>query len=314
MKKISFVIPCYRSEKTIEKVINEILETVALREEYDYEVICINDCSPDNVYEVLKNLAAQNHKIKVINFAQNRGKHAAVLAGYSFANGDYIVNLDDDFQSPGCNLWQLLDPLIGDGYDFVTARYKRKEQAAWKNMGSAVNNLMSQIMLGKPRGLRFENFFAMKRFVKDEISKYTNPYPYLEGLILRVTHNICSVEMEERGRADDNATGYTFTKSLALWINGFTAFSVKPLRFATFAGGVAAVIGFVYGIIMIIRKLLGLNVVLGYTSLVVIQLFLGGMILMCLGLVGEYVGRIYICLNKSPQYVVRDTINITEEK
>ena len=309
MEKISFVIPCYRSEKTISVVVAELIETVHQRENFDYEIICVNDSSPDNVYQVLEALAEGNSRIKVINLAKNMGKHAAVLAGYAYADGSYIVNLDDDFQSPGYELWKLIDPLVQEGFDFVTAHYKRKEQAAWKNAGSAVNNLMSRLMLGKPKGLRFENFSAMKRFVMEEIVRYTNPYPYLEGLVLRVTRNIKTVEMEERGRADKNATGYTFSKSLALWINGFTAFSVKPLRLATFTGIATAAIGFIYGIIMIIRKLLGWNVVLGYTSLLVVQLFLGGMILMCLGLVGEYVGRIYICLNKSPQYVVRNTIN-----
>ena len=111
MTLLSFVIPCYRSEKTIEKVIDEIIATVAQREGYDYEVIAVNDSSPDNVYEVLKRIAAANKKVKVINFAKNMGKHAAVLAGYSVARGKYIVNLDDDYQCPTYALWSLLEPV-----------------------------------------------------------------------------------------------------------------------------------------------------------------------------------------------------------
>lgn len=310
-KTLSFVIPCYRSENTISRVVDEIIETVGKRENYDYEIVCVNDCSPDNVYQVLVGLAKQNKNIKVINLAKNMGKHAAVLAGYAHVTGDYIVNMDDDFQCPGYALWDLIDPLILEDYDFTTASYVRKEQALWKNLGSNINSLMSQMLLGKPKGIRFENFSAMKRFVMDEIVKYTNPYPYLEGLVLRVTHNIKTVVMEERCRADQNVTGYTFYKSLALWINGFTAFSVKPLRLATLAGIFTAAVGFVVGIIMVIRKLVDPNVVLGYTSLACIELFLGGMILMCLGLIGEYIGRIYICINKSPQYVIKEKINIT---
>ena len=307
---ISFVIPCYRSQATIKKVTDEIIEVVSQRAEFDYEIICVNDGSPDNVYAVLESLAADNSKIKVINFAKNMGKHAAVLAGYAYVSGEYVVNLDDDYQCPTCDLWKLLDPLIKDECDYATAKYPQKKQAAWKNLGSNVNVLMSEMLLGKPKNLRFENFTAMKRFVMDEMVRYDNPYPYLEGLVLRTTHNVKAVEMEERERADSNTTGYTLFKSIALWINGFTAFSVKPLRIATFVGMMTALAGFITGIIMVIRKLINPVIAMGYTSLAVIMLFIGGMILMCLGLVGEYVGRIYICINKSPQYVVKNTINV----
>ena len=310
---ISFVIPCYRSEATIKLVIDEIIEVVAQRPVYDYEIICVNDCSSDSVYTVLEDLAKNNQKIKIVNFAKNMGKHAAVLAGYAYASGEYVVNLDDDFQCPTIELWKLLDPLIYDGYDYTTAKYPEKKQAAWKNLGSNVNVMMSEALLGKPKNLRFENFTAMKRFVMNEMARYDNPYPYLEGLVLRTTRNIKAIEMEERERADSNTTGYTLVKSISLWINGFTAFSVKPLRFSAFAGFFTALAGFITGLIMVVRKIINPEIVMGYTSLAVIMLFLGGMILMCLGLVGEYVGRIYICLNKAPQYVVKNTINIKKQ-
>lgn len=310
---LSFVIPCYRSEHTISKVTEEIIQVVSQRPQYDYEIICVNDFSPDNVYSVLMGLADKNPKIKIVNLAKNMGKHSAVLAGYSFVSGEYIINLDDDFQCPTYELWNLLKPVECDECDYATARYYTKKQAAWKNFGSNVNVLMGIVMLDKPKELRFENFSVTKRFVTDEIIKYTNPYPYLEGLVLRVTRRIKMVDMEERERADDNSTGYTFKKSLSLWMNGFTAFSVKPLRIATILGFATAAIGFLYGLYMIIRKLIEPNIMMGYTSLAVIQLFLGGMILMCLGLVGEYIGRIYISINNAPQYVVRDTRNFTKD-
>jgi len=309
---ISFVIPCYRSQATIKKVTDEIIEVVGQRPQYDYEIICVNDCSPDNVYEVLRELAAGNRKIKVVNLAKNMGKHAAVLAGYGFASGEYVVDLDDDYQSPTYELWKLLEPVERDECDYATAHYLEKKQAAWKNFGSNVNVLMGVVMLEKPKELRLENFSVMKRFVVNEMIKYTSPYPYLEGLVLRVTRRIKMVDMEERDRADDNKTGFTLKKSISLWVNGFTAFSVKPLRIATIIGLITAVIGFITGIVMIIRRLLNPDIAMGYTSLAVIQLFLGGMILMCLGLVGEYIGRIYISQNKSPQYVVRNTINMEQ--
>ena len=306
---LSFVIPCYRSEFTIKKVIDEIRDTVAQKSEtYDYEIIAVNDCSPDGVYDVLKGLAAGDKKIKLVNFAKNMGKHAAVLAGYSVAKGEYIVNLDDDFQSPVYGLYELMAK-FDEGYDVVMADYPQKKESAFKKFGSAVNSWMIRFLLDKPKGLTFENFSVMKKFVTDEMIKYTHPYPFLEGLMLRTTRNIATVTIEERDRGDDRSTGYTFIKSLQLMINGLTAFSVKPLRIATFMGLLFSVIGFIFGLVTIIRKIIHVNTVLGYSSLMAVLLFVGGLILLMLGLIGEYLGRIYICINASPQYIIKETVN-----
>ena len=314
MMLLSFVIPCYRSEFTIESVIEEIRETVMKRKsEYDYEIIAVNDCSPDNVYQKLRDMAEKDKRIKVVNFAKNMGKHAAVMAGYSIAAGDYIVNLDDDFQSPVCELWKLMEP-FKDGYDIVMADYPKKKQSAFKNFGSRINSLMIRVLLDKPKELTYENLSIMKSFVAKEMINYKNPYPYLEGLMLRTTQNIARVCVEERERGDGKTTGYTFRKSLQLMINGLTAFSVKPLRIATYTGVIFSVAGFVFGIVTIIRKFLDINKVMGYSSLMSALMFIGGVILMVLGMIGEYVGRIYICLNASPQYVIKDTINCEVER
>ncbi len=309
MEKLSFVIPCYRSEKTIKRVIDEIIVTVMERaESYDYEIIAVNDASPDNVYEVLKKAAAENDKIKVIDFAKNMGKYAAVLAGYSVVTGEYVVNIDDDYQCPVNELWKMLQPLY-EGYDVVMAKYPVKQQSDFKNFGSRMNAIMTNILLDKPKDLSMENFFITKRFVADEMIKYKNPYPYLEGLILRTIRKITNVIVEERTRADDNSSGFTFWKSFSLWINGFTSFSVKPLRIATLAGSLLSLFGFIYGIIVIIHKFMDPTTPMGYSSIMAAILFVGGMVLLVLGLIGEYIGRMYICMNESPQYVIRETIN-----
>lgn len=307
---ISFVIPCYRSEKTIEKVINEIKETVGQRKEYDYEVIAVNDCSPDNVLNVLITLARENPKIKVINLAKNMGKHSAVMAGYSFVKGKYVVNLDDDFQSPVNELWRLIDPLEKNECDIATAKYYKKKENWMKRMGSDLNLVMTEILLDKPKGVRMENLSVLKRFVCDEMVKYKNPYPYLEGLVFRVTNRVLEVEMDQRERGDDKASGFTLKKSIALVINGLTAFSIKPLRISSVIGVVFAILGFVYGIFTVIHKIVNPQVVMGYSSILAVLLFSVGLIMLMLGLIGEYLGRIYICINDSPQYVIRETINI----
>lgn len=313
-KLLSFVIPCYRSEKTIAKVIEEIDKTVAEREEFDYEVICVNDCSPDNVLDVLYDLADKNPKVKVINFAKNKGKHAAILAARHYVSGDYVVDIDDDYQSPVYNLWKLVDPIEAGLCDVAAANYFEKKHTFVKRFGSKVNIRMGDVMLERPHGLHTDNFNVMKRFVSDEMIKYTNPYPYYEGLIFMVTHNIQVVMMEQRERGDDNATGFTFKKSFDLLINGLTAFSVKPLRVSMFVGTMFAILGFLYGIYILLGKFVWHTVtVLGYASLSAIILFTTGVLMLMLGMIGEYIGRIYISMNNFPQYTVKETKNIDKE-
>lgn len=309
--KLSFVIPCYYSELTIKDVILEIENTLSSYPNYDYEIIAVNDDSPDNVLMVLRELAHENYKLRVVDLAKNCGKHSAMMAGFSIASGDIIINLDDDGQCPMDKLWDLIEPL-NNGYDISISKYPKNKQSAFKNFGSTINSIMAKYLIGKPKDLYLGNFWAMKRFIMDEIIKYDKPYPYMEGLMLRTTSKIFNVDMEERERSA-GVGHYTFIKSLKLWLNGFTAFSVKPLRVSTILGAICAFLGFVFGIIMIIRKLMNPDILMGYSSLMAVLLFIGGMIMMMLGLIGEYIGRIYICINNSPQYVIRETVNIGKE-
>lgn len=308
-KKISFVIPCYRSEKTIEAVCNEILSVLQDDISYDYEIIAINDSSPDNVLAVLKKLATTNHKIKVLDFAKNMGKHAALMAGFRFCTGDYVVCLDDDGQCPVDQLWHLLEPLR-QGYDVSMAQYGTKAQSKFKNFGSRVNAWMME-SLGKPKEFQFANFAAMKRFIVDEMIRYDNPYSYVNGLILRTTERMANVPMKERNRKE-GVGGYTFSKSLKLWINGYTAFSIIPLRLATILGVFFAGVGFIATLVIVVRKVINPEILAGYTSTLTIILFMGGLIMLILGIMGEYIGRIYMCLNNAPQYVIRESINVEE--
>ncbi len=307
---LSFVIPCYRSEKTIELVVQEIREVVASRANYDYEVIAVNDCSPDGVYEVLKKLAAEDTKVKVINLSKNMGKHAAVMAGYSVVQGDYVINIDDDYQCPVNDVWKMIDPMVADECDVTVAGYHDKKESVWKKLGSRLNDATMSAMLGNPQGIHWSNYSAMKRFVCDEMLNYKNPYPFLAGLMLRVTRRVMQVELHERDRADDNKSGFTFFKSVGLFINGMTAFSVKPLRVSTGFGALLAALGIIWTIYIVIKRIVDPGVPLGYSSMMALILFVGGINFAFLGLIGEYLGRIYICINDSPQYVIKETINI----
>ena len=304
--KYSFVIPCYRSEHTVTAVIDEIIAVMAKRPELDYEIIAVNDCSPDDVFSVLKALAEKNPKIIAMELAKNMGRIAALMAGFSQVSGDLVVVNDDDGQCPLDHLFELSDALDEDK-DVAIADYPVKKQSAFKNFGSKVNELMTNYVLDKPRDLHFTNFMVLRRYVVDEIIRYENPYPYMTGLILRTVSpkRIVNVPMEERERMA-GTTGYTFKKMFALWVNGLTAFSVKPLRIATLAGACIAALGFLWGIITVIRKLLDpTDILAGYSSMMAVLLFIGGILMLMLGLLGEYIGRSYISINRSPQYVIR---------
>lgn len=311
---LSFVIPCYRSEETIERVCAEIAETMALRPEYDYEIIAVNDCSPDGVLSVLRRLAENDSRIKVVDLAKNFGKHSAMMAGFRYVRGGFVVNLDDDCQCPVNELWKLMDAITQEDFDCATAIYPQKKEAAWKLLGSSVNSQMVKWLIEPPKGITVENFFVIRRYVCDEILRYPNPYPYVSGLLMRATHRIKMIPMEERERGDSKPTGFTFKKSFSLFSNGLTAFSVKPLRIAAIVGVFFAVLGFLYGLFVIIRKLVHPEIMMGYSSIMAVQLFSSGVIMLILGMIGEYIGRIYISLNRSPQYVVRETINMDEAK
>ena len=300
---VSFVIPCYRSAQTIGKVVAEIAATMGELAR-EYEIILVNDCSPDDTYDVICDIAREDGHVKGLNLAKNFGQHAAIMAGLSYTTGDVLVCLDDDGQTPACEVGQLL-AAIEQGSDVVYARYSHKKHSLFRNFGSYINEKMLRFMLGKPKELYVSSYFAARRFVVDEILKYDKNYPYLQGLVLRTTKRITNVDVNHRDR-EVGESGYTIGKLLTLWMNGFTAFSVTPLRVSTYCGCIFAVIGFLYGIYTIIRHLVVRTAPLGYASLMSALMFIGGMIMLMLGLVGEYIGRMYIGANHAPQYVIRD--------
>ena len=312
MKKISFVIPCYRSENTLPQVIAEIDAKMQQMPEYTYNIFMINDCSPDNTMGTIRKLCEEKEDRKGINFARNFGQHAALMAGLRHADGDYVVCLDDDGQTPADEVDKLILKLE-EGYDAVYAKYEHKQHSTFRNMGSKVNELMTRVMLEKPKELFISSYFAVKRFVVDDMIRYENSYPYVIGVVLRATRNITNVVVNHRER-EEGSSGYTLKKLFALWFNGFTAFSVKPLRIATCLGALSAFVGFAYGIYTIIKRFVNPAVPLGYSSMMAALVFFCGMIMVMLGLIGEYIGRIYISMNSSPQYVIRERINIETEK
>ena len=313
MKKVSIVIGLYNSERTIEAVLKEIDDAFAQSEEYIYEVILVDDHSPDGVYSLVKGLAEQNQRIKLVHLAKNAGQTNAVIEGYRYATGDFVVEMDDDLQMPAREILRMLQVLEDGDYDVVFAKYPDQKESVFRLFGSRVNNKMTEIMLGKPKHIRVNSFFVMRRFIKDGIVLYSNNYPYLYGIIFALTKNVANVDVEHRARTNGKSN-YTLRKLLGLWMNGFLNYSVQPLRLATYLGVGITGVSFLVAVALVIQCLIAPPRALGWTSLMVVILFFSGVQLLSIGLLGEYIGRLFISASGLPRVTVKETVNIDPEE
>ena len=308
---ISVVIPCYKSANTIEGVVQELEETLETRSsEYAYEIILVNDGSPDGgaTHTKLKELSEHAAHIVVVNLAHNFGQHPAIMAGFHEVHGQIVVCMYDDGQTPPNEVYKLIDK-VAEGYDIAYASYGQgKRHSAWRNLGSQFNELTARKYMKVPRDLEVTSYFAVKRFAVDSAIRYSNPYPFVEGLLFQAVETYCNVPVKHRSRVSGES-GYTMAKLISLWSNGVTAFSVQPLRIAAWVGVILAIIGFIQGIIIVVHKIVDPSLNEGWASIIDALVVIGGLILLMMGIIGEYVGRIYLSLNAIPQYVVRDKID-----
>jgi len=306
MKKISITIPCYKSQDTIEKLVAGIEKEMKKHKNYSYEIILVNDCSPDNTYEVIKNLAKKNNHIIALDLAKNFGESSALMAAYSRVSGDYVVRMDDDGEHNPEDLFKLIEELE-KGYDYVCAKFNNYHHSLYKRIGSKFNYWFLTKMMDIPSGSIMSSYNVTKRYVIEEIKKYPNPKPYIDGMVWAVTTKTSFVPIDH-GFRYAGESGYNLKKSISLWLNGVTSFSMKPLRLASISGIVFAFTGFIIGIIVVIDKLLHPEIEAGWTSMFAVMLFIGGFIMLFMGLIGEYVGRGYLINNHIPQYVIREEI------
>ena len=311
---ISFVIPCYKSVNTLPDVVDTIQKTVASREDVEAEIILVNDASPDGTWDVIKDLHDRYDNVMGVNIAKNSGQQSAIMAGLRHTSGDLVAVSDDDGQTPIETIFEFYECMQEGGYDVVCADYHgRGKRSAFRRLGSWANNEMARMFMDKPEDLSLSVYFLAKRFVIEEMIRYTNAYPHMEGLLIRTTRNIGNVQVDQKERAS-GSSGYNLKKLLSTWINGLTTFSIKPLRLAVFFGMLMALIGFIVIIVLVVIKLTYPGMAIGWTSLVATNILVGGMIMLVLGVIGEYVGRIYLCINQNPQYVVREVLEIEKKK
>ena len=311
-KKISITIPCYRSQNTIGKLTEGIGKEMKKHKGYDYEIILVNDCSPDDTFKVISELARKDEHIIAYDLSKNYGESSALMAAFSKATGDYILRMDDDGEHDPKYMFDLINKLE-EGYDYVCAEFINYHHTLYKRIGSRFNYWFLTKMMDIPKGSIMSSYNVTRKYVIDAILKYENPKPYIDGMVWAVTTRTASVPVEH-GYRYAGESGYNFKKSVALWLNGVTSFSVKPLRLASFSGFIFAFAGFMIGLIAVIDKMIHPNVSAGWTSMFATMLFIGGFIMIFLGLIGEYVGRGYLISNHIPQYVIREEVKKEQKK
>ena len=302
---LSFVIPLYHSAETIGSVVREI---ASLAIEGGHEIILVHDGSGPATSEVCRALVRDTKvPITLIEHARNYGEHNAVLTGWRHARGVHIVNLDDDGQNPPGEAARLWRHAKDTGLDVVFGHYEEKQHSAFRNFGSWFTNRMTDWALDKPHGFYLSSFRCVSAFVAQQVVSYAGPYPYIDGLLLQVTQRIGSIEVRHEARRAGSST-YTLHRLMRLWLSAWINFSVLPLRVATVMGMVIALAGIIALLWVVWLWLHNEGPHYGFGWIMAALLIFSGTQLVMLGLIGEYVGRMFLTVNQRPQAVVREVV------
>lgn len=302
--KYSIIIPCYKSSETIQKVVELTMQEMDRLNKKEYEFVLVDDCSPDGgaTMAALLTLVRKYPCVRVVELAKNAGQHNAVMAGLNHACGDAFIAMDDDMQTHPSQLQYLLAE-FDKGFDIVYGYYPHKEHSGFRNFGSWVNYMSARILLKKPKDLKTSSFWIIRRFVRDYAIQYRSAYTHLQGLFLRTTRNISSVPIQHFKR-EVGTSNYTFKKLLSLWSN-ILGFSIVPLQLAMYVGFFFAAIGLLGAFVVVVQKLVRPETYIGWSSMMVAICFFSGINLLFMGVIGEYVGRVFQGMSRNPQFVVR---------
>jgi undecaprenyl-phosphate 4-deoxy-4-formamido-L-arabinose transferase len=310
---LSVVVPVYNGASSISILVQALAD---LEVEGGLEIVLVNDCSVDNSLEICRELCRSNKvPLTVVNLARNFGEHNAVMAGLRQASGAYVITMDDDLQNPPGEVVRLWQHARDNGYDVVYSYYVEKQHSFWRNLGSHFANWCAERVLDKPRPLYLSTFRCMSAFTVKAVLEHTGPFPFIDGLITQVTQNIGRLKVVHLPRVKGRSN-YTLRRLLRLFLAMLFNFSVMPLRVASLVGVGMTLLG-VLGFLAVLIEALSVGNPRGWASLMASVLVLAGVQLAMLGLIGEYVGRMFLTLNKKPQFVVRDVEHndcVVEEK
>ncbi|WKY58263.1 glycosyltransferase family 2 protein [Vibrio sp. SNU_ST1] len=303
--KLSIVIPVYKSQLFVEKTVNEIIPYVS-QITHDYEIILVNDGSPDDSWRVISKLATDIVQVKAINLVKNYGQHTAVMCGIEKATGDYIVTMDDDLQNPPSEICKLVEK-INEGYDLVFAEFEEKKHAPYRRLGTKLIDVLNNKIFNKPDDIVLTNFRIFTQALAQRIIKYRVNEPYIPGLLLMHASKIGNT-MTKHAKRDDGESNYSLGKILILVSRLLFNYSSYPLKALSILGGGISIVSFIWGLFMIVNQLLFGSSVQGWTTLVALLSFLNGFVILLLGVLGEYVIRISKTLSHDCAYHVSEEV------
>lgn len=309
MKEISIVIPVYNSHECVAELSRQIADAL---QGIDYEQIMVDDCSRDSSWEEIKKEALRNPRLTGIRLRKNGGQDSAILAGLHYAIGAWTVIMDDDLQHSPYDIPKLYAE-ARKGADVVYAQFETKKQKLWKNLGSWFNGKISEIAIQKPREIYLSPFKIVSAAVVKEMIRFNNLFPYIDGLIFQVTRNITQIPIEHH-RRELGTSNYSVIKSIRVFLRMLFGFSTMPLNLASYTGFGTAAVGLVLAIIYAVQHLMGKSDVTGWTTLVILILILGGLILVSLGIIGKYLGQVYLTVNNQPKFIVGEVARQHEDK
>jgi len=291
---LSIVIPCYRSAGYLEKTVDELVQ--ALDGWCPFEIVLVNDGSPDDVQRVIEQLAKKDARVRYLELGTNHGQHFATLRGFAVTRGDCVVTVDDDGQNPPAAVQLVAEKLVTDGLDVVYGAFQTVAQTAFRRMASGANRWMTKHTLGNQKGLALSNVRAVRGQFARVVAQASNTTPYIDALLWRGTKRISSVMVEQRSRADGAST-YTLWKLIKLWVSHLTLLTVLPLQVASVGSLVVSVLGLALGVVQLIRVLIEGGAPPGWLSLFLLTTVLFSVLFLFLAIVGTYVGRVYVELN-----------------
>jgi glycosyltransferase involved in cell wall biosynthesis len=298
--KLSIVVPVYNSEECLLELNNRVEQ--ALSGFASYELILVNDRSADNSWKKIIEVCEKNKNAMGITLRKNSGQDNAIMAGLKFTKGEYIIIMDDDLQHSPDDILKLYNECI-KGYDICYALFSGKKQKNWKNLGSWLNGKLSEKLISKPKEIYLSPFKIFRKEIAEEIIQYTGPYPYIDALLLTVTHNISQIPAEHHAR-HKGKSNFNLFRSVSVFLKHATGYSVYPLRLAIYLGFISSLFAFIFGVYFLIDYFMHGTKVEGWISTILLILLFGGTILISLGIIGEYVGRIFLTINKKPQYTI----------
>lgn len=304
---LSIIVPVYNEEKNVTPLLERLLPIL---EPHDYEIIFVNDGSRDGTINTIKDVSAKNKRIKLISFYRNFGHQMALTAGYTHAKGDCIISMDSDLQDPPEIIPQMIDKWHGGAKVVYAKREKRDVDSYFKKTTASAFYRFINFLSDTPIPEEVGDFRLLDREIVDFLNGLPERSRFLRGLVAWGGYPAQYVYFKREKRFSGE-THYTLSKMINFAMEGITAFSIKPLRLASYLGFYAALLGFLGIAYAIVGKIFNpTHLVSGWAALFVGIMFLGGVQLMTIGIIGEYISKIYIEVQRRPQFLIEEKINL----